>query len=99
MKYKLTILTLIINCLAILKANSGGALPPASDTPEEILRTEIILDGRSPLTGEPLTASEYAELQTDIAQRKFAPELNSEIQHLIFLLRIRKLFKTLIPLL
>jgi hypothetical protein len=88
-----------INLLALFHSSHSIALPPPTDTPEEILRTEIILDGRSPVTGEPLTASEYAELQTDLAQRKFAPELNSEIQHLIFLLRIRKLFKTFIPLL
>ncbi|MGF1542227.1 MAG: hypothetical protein ACFCU5_17585 [Pleurocapsa sp.] len=89
----------MLNCLAIFKATSSAALPPPTDTPEEILRTEIILNGRSPVTGEPLTASEYAELQTDLAQRKFPPQLNSDIQHLIFLLRIRKLFKTFIPLL
>lgn len=93
----IVILTLVINFLAILRATSSVALPPATDTPEEILRTEIILDGRSPLTGEPLNASEYAELQTNLAQRKFPPQLNSDIQQIIFLLQIRKLFKTLIP--
>jgi hypothetical protein len=88
-----------INLVILFSSSHSIALPPPTDTPEEILRTEIILEGRSPVTGEPLTALEYAELQTDLAQRKFAPELNSEIQHLIFLLRIRKLFKTFIPLL
>ena len=97
MKYKLSILTLIINFLAIFCASSSLALPPATDTPEEILRTEIILDGRSPITGEPLNTSEYAELQNNLAKRKFSPQLNSDIQQIIFLLRIRKLFKTLIP--
>ena len=37
-------------------------LPPADDLPEEVLRTEIILEGRSPLDGEALTATEYTEL-------------------------------------
>ncbi len=99
MKYRLTMLTLVINFLPLFRATSSMALPPATDTPEEILRTEIILDGRSPITGEPLNASEYAELQTNLAKRKFSPQLNSDIQQLIFLLRIRKFFKTLIPLL
>ncbi|MCT7980298.1 hypothetical protein [Laspinema olomoucense] len=38
------------------------ALPPASDVPEEILRTEIITQGRSPVDGAPLTPDEYAAL-------------------------------------
>ena len=69
------------------------------DTPEEILRTEIILGARSPVTGEPLNASEYAELKTKLAKRKYPTQLDSDIQRLIFLLNVRKLFKTLIPIL
>ena len=99
MKYRLTTLTLVINLLAIFRATYSMALPPATDIPEEILRTEIILDGRSPITGKPVNASEYAELQTTLAQRKFSNQLNSDVQQIIFLLRIRKLFKTLIPIL
>ncbi|MBO0348281.1 glutathione S-transferase [Phormidium pseudopriestleyi FRX01] len=40
----------------------AAALPPASDVPEEILRTEIITQGRSPIDGTPLTPDEYAAL-------------------------------------
>lgn len=43
----------------------AAALPPASDVPEEILRTEIITQGRSPVDGTPLTPSEYAALLED----------------------------------
>ncbi|MGK7888266.1 MAG: hypothetical protein AB4042_02965 [Leptolyngbyaceae cyanobacterium] len=73
------------------------ALPPPEDTPEEILRTEIILEARSPLDGEPLTASEYVELQAELAESLNPPSINSETQQLIFLLRIRKALNMLLP--
>lgn len=73
------------------------ALPPPEDTPEEILRAEIILEARSPLDGEPLTAAEYAELQMMLAESEFAPTLNSDLRSLIFLLRIRRMLRTLVP--
>jgi len=72
-------------------------LPPAEDIPEEILRTEIILEGRSPIDGKPLSAREYEELQAELKESSFAPEIDEDIQQLIFLLQIRKLFKTIIP--
>lgn len=72
------------------------ALPPPEDVPEEVLRTEIILDARSPLTGEPLTAAEYAQLQEDL-QRRPTPVLSSEIRELIFLLQLRRVLKPVIP--
>jgi hypothetical protein len=74
------------------------ALPPAEDIPEEILRTEIITEGRSPLDGKALSASEYAELQKQLAQRPYPPEIAAKLQNLIFLLQIRKLFTTFTPL-
>lgn len=73
------------------------ALPPPEDVPEEILRTEIILYGRSPITGKPLTASEYVRLQEEIAQSNFSSPIDPKIRELIFLLRIRKLFKDITP--
>ena len=73
------------------------ALPPPEDTPEEILRTEIILYGRSPIDGKPLTASEYVQLQQQIARSDVSKPLNSKIRELIFLLRIRKFFKDITP--
>lgn len=97
-KFSVLALTLsTINMLAEFAVNSAWALPPPEDIPEEILRTEIILEGRSPLDGEPLSAAEYAELEARLAQRAYPPELNSDIQELIFLLQIRKFFKVLIP--
>jgi hypothetical protein len=74
------------------------ALPPPEDTPEEVLRTEIILEARSPLTGEPLTAAEYAELMADLRSDR-EPILASEIRETIFLLQLRRVLKPVIPIL
>ncbi|MFP4296408.1 MAG: hypothetical protein ACLFT0_00960 [Spirulinaceae cyanobacterium] len=73
------------------------ALPPPEDIPEEVLQMEIITEGVSPLNGEPLTAAEYAELQAQLTTRPYAPEVSTELQQLIFLLRLRRLLNTLIP--
>ena len=73
------------------------ALPPPEDTPEEILRTEIILHGRSPIDNRPLTASEYVMENDRIAQSSLNTTIDPKIRELIFLLRLRKLLKTITP--
>ena len=95
MKKKLLLLTMAISFEVGTQASF--ALPPIEDTPEEVLRTEIVLEGRSPITGKPLNGAEYAEIQDKLQNSQFAPELNSDIQELIFLLQLRKFFKTIIP--
>lgn len=74
------------------------ALPPSEDLPEEVLRTQIITEGRSPLDGTVVTASEYATIEQELAERELPPNVNAEIQHTIFLLRILKLVRTVNPL-
>ncbi|MGF1536327.1 MAG: hypothetical protein ACFB4J_07570 [Elainellaceae cyanobacterium] len=74
------------------------ALPPPEDVPEEVARTEIILEARSPVDGEPLTAVEYAELLAELAEREYPPEVSSELQDLLFQLRVLKLLRTFTPL-
>lgn len=74
------------------------ALPPADDIPEEVLRTHIVLEGRSPDTGEALSASEYAE--QDAATAAALAEggvVPPEIARLITLLRIRKALRLVLP--
>ena len=74
------------------------ALPPPEDIPEEILRTEIITEGRSPLDGKPLTAREYWELEEALqVGQEPPPNLSPQIRHLIFLLRVRRFLKPLFP--
>lgn len=89
--------TLAILLLVCLQPLACFALPPPEDVPEEILRTEIILEGRSPVDGKPLSASEYEELQARLRESRFDPQINEDIQQLIFLLQIRKLIQTIIP--
>ncbi len=73
-------------------------LPPPEDVPEEILRTEIILEGRSPINNEPLTAAEYAELQAQLeAGPDTPPTLSPDVRQTVFLLQLRRLFRGLIP--
>lgn len=81
-----------------LFVGSVQGLPPPNDTPEEVLRTEIITEARSPVEGEPLSAAEYAELQaalrsTDTVQPKVSPR----ISRLIGLLRLRKVIRSIFP--
>lgn len=73
-------------------------LPPPDDIPEEVLRTQIITEARSPIDGKPLTAAEYAQLQAHIAEDSTPPQLNPKLQQLIFLLRLRHLLRRVIPL-
>jgi hypothetical protein len=72
------------------------ALPPPEDTPEEILRTEIITAARSPVDGKPLSAAEYAQLQ-DKLQQAPPPKLSPQIRENIFLLNIRKILLQIFP--
>jgi hypothetical protein len=73
------------------------ALPPLEDTPEEVLRTEIILEARSPVDGKPLTAAEYAQLQAQLQTRPAPPQLSPQVRDTIFLLRLRKAILTVLP--
>ncbi|MEQ9551705.1 MAG: hypothetical protein RIM23_19110 [Coleofasciculus sp. G3-WIS-01] len=80
-----------------LVAQPSLALPPPDDLPEEVLRTEIITEARSPIDGEPLTAAEYAQLKAELAQRETPPELDPEIQQTVFLLQLQDLLRTVTP--
>lgn len=74
-----------------------SALPPSTEIPEEILRTEIITEARSPLDGTPLNAAEYAELQERLQTSPFPPSVSPEIEQTVFLLRLLKFFRTVLP--
>ena len=86
-----------INLLTWLQPDSCIALPSPQDVPEEVLRTEIILEGRSPVDGKPLSAAQYEELKAQLAQAGLDKEVDPDIQQLIFLLQLRKFLKTIIP--
>ncbi|HEY9800877.1 MAG TPA: hypothetical protein V6D25_11000 [Leptolyngbyaceae cyanobacterium] len=96
---RLFTLTLSSSILVWLSGNWGNlvtASPPAEDIPEEILRTEIIIDARSPIDGSPLTAAQYVQLQE---QLQISPprKLDPTIRQNIFLIRIRSVLLQLFP--
>lgn len=74
-------------------------LPPDDDVPEEILRTEIIFEARSPLDGSPLSPADYAQLQAELAAAQTTRTLNlgSDISFILLLLDARRAFKPVIP--
>jgi hypothetical protein len=84
--------------LTFVVAKPALGLPPPEDVPEEVLRTEIITEARSPLDGKPLTAAEYAQLKAQLAEGSIPPQISSNIRQLIFLLRLRQLLRTVAPL-
>ncbi|MFE4105417.1 glutathione S-transferase [Almyronema epifaneia] len=86
-----------ISSLSLLLTTAAQALPPAEEVPEEVMRNEIIFEARSPLNGEPLSLTEYAELQAELAAWPENPTLNSELRQNIFLLRLRRAARTILP--
>lgn len=83
--------------IQVAQANPLEELQTDVDIPEEILRTEIIVEARSPLTGELMTAAEYAQLQAELEREGRPPQLSSEIRQLVYLLRLRRIVKPIIP--
>ena len=90
-------LLISIALFSLFSSDRVDALPPTEDIPEEVLRTEIILEGRSPIDGKPLSAAEYEELKLELAQSSNDPQINSDLKEVIFLLQLRKIVKTIIP--
>lgn len=86
--------------VALLLATTGQvsvALPPPEDLPEEVLRTEIITEARSPMNGELLSAAEYAELQAQLKESEYPPQVSSELRQQIFLLNLSRLWNLVNP--
>lgn len=93
----LGLLTLLLGITCIVAKPAIG-LPPPEDVPEEVLRTQIITEARSPIDGKPLSAAEYAQLKAELEERVAPAQVSPNIQRLIFLLRIRQLLRTITPL-
>jgi hypothetical protein len=73
------------------------ALPPPEDVPEEILRTEVITEARSPLNGEPLPAADYAVLQDRLRDSNSETVVNPDLAQLVELLQLRRILKPILP--
>jgi len=92
------VFTIITITLGLNITQSVLALPEPEDIPEEVLRPEIVLEGRSPIDGTPVNLSEYITLQNQLAQSKFPPNLSSELRQQVFLLQLLKFIRTFTPL-
>ncbi len=77
---------------------AGWALPPADEVPEEVLRTRVILEARSPIDGKPLSAAEYAQLQEQLQDVNDTGVVPPDLAQLIFLLRFRRVVQPFLPL-
>lgn len=79
-------------------APAAVALPPATDPPEEVLRTHVITAARSPINGKAMTAAEYAELEAQLqTPPPNPPQVSRKLQKTVNLLRVRKVIKTIFP--
>ncbi len=78
-------------------AEAGVALPPPDDIPEEVLRSQIILEGRSRVDGRPLSPVEYLAEEEDLGEADAPPKLDPEVRHLIFLLQIYNVLRRVLP--
>jgi hypothetical protein len=95
---KLVIWIAVVPLWVGFSESSLKALPPPEDTPEEILRTEMITEARSPIDGKLLSAAEYAELKASLQlDSPPYPAVSREIKHLIFLLRLRSQIRLILP--
>ncbi|MBW4662659.1 MAG: hypothetical protein KME01_00385 [Chroococcus sp. CMT-3BRIN-NPC107] len=88
--------SLIMGASLLIPKQAAHSLPPPTEIPEEVLRTEIIVAANSPIDGKPLTAAQYAELQVQLQD---APplKLSPKVRETIFLLRLRQLIRTFAP--
>lgn len=90
----------LVTMLALTTALPAVALPPPEDLPEEVARTEIITEARSPIDNTPLTAAEYAELQAQLRQGPPADprdQVSPRLRRTVGLLRLRRFIKTVFP--
>jgi hypothetical protein len=84
----------LVGILPLSIGVAGATIPPATDIPEEILRTEVITEARSPIDGKPLSAAEFTELTIQIQENRerdagVSATQNSKFKEIIFLLRLR----------
>ncbi|MGB8702787.1 MAG: hypothetical protein WCD18_25510 [Thermosynechococcaceae cyanobacterium] len=90
------VVALVYGCSGFASAQT---LPPSEDIPEEVLQTQAIESARSRLDGQAQSPHTYAQEQQHL---RVMPEdvparLAPEVYQTIFLLRLQKLMKGLLP--
>ncbi|HEY9617205.1 MAG TPA: glutathione S-transferase [Microcoleaceae cyanobacterium] len=93
-----TLLPLTVSLSLLTATPPVLALPPTEDQPEEVLRAQLIIGARSPIDGSPLTAAEYAELQTQLEPVPPAtPIVSPKVRKIVGLLKLRRFIKRFLP--
>jgi hypothetical protein len=89
----------LLSPLTVVQSTVVFALPPADDVPEEILRTQIVLDARSPIDGKPMTPAEYAafQAQQEAAMQPPATQLSPQVRGVVTALKLRRFVKRFLP--
>ena len=96
-KYLIGFLACLSGGVLIGESLSVLALPAENDIPEEVLATEIIIQGRSSIDNQPLNVSEYTAQKEDDSESKYPPDVDSQLKHNIFLLKVFKMLRTIVP--
>jgi hypothetical protein len=91
--------TSIVGIFSLFSLPTYATIPIEGDIPEEILRTEIITEARSPIDGQPLSPAEFAELVVQIQERndKDAAQVvadNPKFKELFFLIKLRSFLRS-----
>jgi len=90
--------TMVVTMMVMIVNTSRAiALPPPEDLPEEIARTEIITEARSPLDGSSITAAEYAEQQASLQTAPYPPDAPQRFRDLVLLLQLRRFLRPFLP--
>ncbi len=99
MKSRIAAWTLLLCAQLPVTAIYAQNLPPGEDTPDEVLRTEIYTEARSPVDGKLMTAAEYLELKEDLTAIHIPPEaqVSPKVAETIRLLKLRALLKRILP--
>lgn len=94
----------VLSPLPLIYANAALAAPtpeqnfPEAEIPEEVLRTQIILDVRSPIDGTPMSLVEYAEFQARQEALYQPPAtVSEEVRGVVRALKIRRFVKKVLP--
>lgn len=81
--------------VALVLNDNQAAEQIDEELPEHVFRSEILLDGRSSVDGNRLTAMEYAELQSDLEMANAVEtKVPSKLGTLVGFVKLRKFIET-----
>lgn len=83
---------------SFIPMSNAYATPKSEKVPEKVSSQGLALEFRSPFDSRLLTATEYADLQTEIDRlNEIPPQVSPKIRRLVGLLKFRKFIKRVLP--